>query len=301
MISRRNFLKLSGLGLVCAGVGLSLSHDTTDDIELTVQTLKFSDLPPEFENYRIGFLSDLHLGVWVPDEWLEHALRLVLEAKIDLLLLGGDYLWVPDPLEKRIGTDYRNLKFFEGDEWSLPAKIYEQVVKITSLTKPRDGILAVPGNHDRWYDYRACQRAFGASPIQLLVNQTAKVTRAKSTLNVHGLDDLWTGVPKIDQISSHKSPNEFRILLTHNPDLLSEILTYDSLQFDLGLCGHTHGGQVRFPGIGALTYNISDERLAQGLFCSGTTQIYTTRGVGVVELPYRINCRPEATVIELIR
>ncbi len=93
--------------------------------------------------------------------------------------------------------------------------------------------------------------------------------------------------------------NSFSILLTHNPDFSSFVLHDKNIKFNLSLSGHTHGGQIKLPIVGALGYNISDLRYKEGLVDYQETKLYTSRGLGYVELPIRINCPPEVTIITL--
>ena len=91
-------------------------------------------------------------------------------------------------------------------------------------------------------------------------------------------------------------------MANHNPDFTSLIHTRGVSSFDLALSGHTHGGQVCIPALGAISYNINDLRLGEGLFTfPDGSQSYTSRGIGVVEFPYRINCPPEVTVLQLTK
>ena len=97
MVSRRQFL--GGLGIATLG-SLSLpyaaTHDVTGALDLVEQPLALEHLPPSFDRYRIGFISDLHHGIYMRDEWILHAAELLREARVDLVVLGGDYLWIPE-------------------------------------------------------------------------------------------------------------------------------------------------------------------------------------------------------------
>ena len=90
--------------------------------------------------------------------------------------------------------------------------------------------------------------------------------------------------------------------MSHNPDYISRLLEIQpEYHFDLALCGHTHGGQIRLPGMGAVMSQIQDPRFVAGLVNINGKQVYTSRGLGVVGLPFRYDCPPEVTVFTLKR
>jgi uncharacterized protein len=112
-----------------------------------------------------------------------------------------------------------------------------------------------------------------------------------------GLDD-----PHIERhdlrVAPRRAPEEFGLAVVHSPDAAPELA---ALGYDLIVAGHTHGGQIRLPMVGALVTN-SDlpPRLVSGLIRFGSTLLHTSRGLGTSKFaPFRFWCRPEATVLEL--
>lgn len=315
-ISRRTFLRATigaaGLGAIGAGCAIARIHDTTSEIELVELNVPIAGLPKSFNGYRIGFLTDLHLGPCVPIEWAERAVRLLVESKIDLLALGGDNIWIP---ESRTSRQFGYLR----GEWlgrtapqDLPMYIYSSLAQLLSQHAPKDGCYGVFGNHDLWVSPRTCLNEFGSQGITTLVNTSVQIRRGSETIELVGVDDFWNGLPSLPapMVSGNRGDG-VRVLLSHNPDFVSSLLESTPLgalkassghppQISLALCGHTHGGQIKLPGIGPLHYNVQDARLGEGLYVdSSGMQIYTSRGIGVVELPYRINCPGEATLVTL--
>jgi uncharacterized protein len=302
MISRREFLKLGTVSLATAGatVAISTSSITTDRVEATRLTLPLKHLPPNFNGYRIGFMSDIHLGPFVSDDLVRRAAALLNQDGVDMLLVGGDHLNIPELLDRPYFWYVRNKAFPEPKERFLARKIYSDLAGLLSEVRAKDGIHAVYGNHDRWMAPISCAEAFGAANINLLVNRSVSISRGAQTLQIVGIDDYWTGTPRIP--GPRQRPNgEARILLAHNPDFISETLARTSYEFDLGLAGHTHGGQICLPGIGVLLHNVHDRNLAAGLYQHPKAAVYTTRGIGVVELPLRVNCPPEVCIFTLTR
>jgi len=100
----------------------------------------------------------------------------------------------------------------------------------------------------------------------------------------------------------------FKLLLMHTPDGISEAVVRG---IDLTLSGHTHGGQVKLPIVGALfTHSLLGRRMSHGYYAgkrlyqiigirAGRSQLYVTRGLGISGLALRFLCRPEMTVITL--
>jgi uncharacterized protein len=92
-------------------------------------------------------------------------------------------------------------------------------------------------------------------------------------------------------------PDEPRLLLVHNPDV-HEVLS--ARRVDLALSGHTHGGQVRLPLVGApLLPSCYGNKYAQGLVQGPRWPVYVNRGLGTVSPHIRLNCRPEVTILTL--
>ena len=301
-MNRRHFLTLGASSLAAAAGGCALiASNTTSHLETKRTTIKIPGLPTPFHNYRIGFLSDLHLSVFILDEFIEEAVKKVRDEQVDVLLLGGDYIWIDDtPLSRTFGY-FKNERLYRISERELPDVIFSSVASIVRHAACPDGIFAVHGNHDRWVDPRACERAFASQNISFLINDVVEIKRGNARLQILGTDDYWTGVPRFPLKEPIDRAHEARILLTHNPDYASFVMDRTPFEFDLAFCGHTHGGQIRIPGVGAIIHNIQDWRLASGLFESSTHKVYTSRGVGVVELPFRVNCPPEVSIITLAR
>ncbi|MBX7137307.1 MAG: metallophosphoesterase [Oligoflexia bacterium] len=299
-MNRRDFLKLGALTAVTAGVVARGSRITTAEIELKQVRLALRDLPREFYNYRIGLLSDLHHGAWSTNDWVENALSLVQRAGVDLVLFAGDYLWVHDRWVEWFFPTIPNQAFQQFPYYAQPRAIYDALIPLLQTLRAPDGVFGVMGNHDHWYDPAACRELIGNDVITFLTNRSVTIPRGEARLSISGIDDYWTGLPKRPNLPIHPARNECRVFLTHNPDIYSLLLNGGEVEFHAGLAGHTHGGQIVLPGIGAPSYNIDDRRFKDGLFSHPKAQIYTTRGVGTVELPIRVNCPAEVTVLELI-
>lgn len=306
MLSRRTFITGAVCGAAASAatgaVYLDLATSTlTGDITVEEITLTLPGLSPEFDGYKIAFLTDIHLGIWLPSEWIVSALDLISSKNPDILALGGDYILLKDdpllaPLKISRNSSFDNLPLKQA-----AAAIYREVASIISRYSFRDGTVGITGNHDHWLYFPVFASIFSEfSGIKLLINQTHTVNRKGKELCFFGVDDYLTGIPTWMPPRVPDAHGCTRVLLSHNPDYVSALLRAGRADFDVALCGHTHGGQVRLPGFGPLALQIEDPRLGGGLVRTGSDQyVYTSRGLGLVGLPFRFNCPPEVTVVTL--
>lgn len=304
-LSRRAFLRnilLGGATLAGGGFALDLcAHASSDALTLEQVRVPIAGLPPLFNGYRIGFLSDIHLGIWLPSDWVTRALELLRAARIDLLALGGDYLFVTDsPIWRGLGM-VRNEQFADGSPRLVSQKIFQELSTLLDGFSAPDGGVAVAGNHDHWNSTAGLLTCFErCAGIELLRNRERVVQRENQRLRIFGVDDFLTGLPTLPPAWEHRPEQEVRVILSHNPDYISALQRlYPERSFDLALCGHTHGGQIRFPVVGAVLSQVRDRRFLTGLVQIPQGAVYTTRGLGMVGLPLRIQCPPEVTVVTL--
>lgn len=299
-LSRRRFLRQAGAfgtGALAISIGLdaAASNFTTTDLAKERVILKLPALPKPFSGYKIAFLTDPHIGPWVASDFAEHAVDEIMTENPDLILLGGDFVWVPDDDDWRAWGIVRNEKLASASRTHAADITFSEVGRILSRLKAKDGVYAVLGNHDNWVGPRLCREYLLRDGFRLLDNEQTLIKREDSRITIVGTDDYMTGIPKLPTIENSDSLN---VLLTHNPDAASWALRKD-YPFHLSLSGHTHGGQIHGRIFGAPTYNVEDLRFKSGLASVDERYIYTSRGLGVVEVPYRINCRPEVTIITL--
>ena len=305
-ISRRAFLRgalvaTGGAALAAGYADMGIDSSAGRILEEIVR-IEIPDLPPAFHGYRIGFFTDVHLGIWVPDDWVADGLDRLKRHNPDILVLGGDYILANDnPLWPAMGW-IRNPRYAAMDAEDLPPFLFAQSAKILSSFSPPDGIIAVVGNHERWNSVESFFEAFRSYPqIRVLVNDEVEVRRGEQSLHFFGADDYLTGVPARLPSAQRQGGRQSRVVVSHNPDYVSALLRDGASPFSFAMCGHTHGGQVNLPGVTTLAAPVNDKRFISGLVRVGGKQIYTSRGLGVVGVPFRFNCPPEVTIFELTR
>jgi predicted MPP superfamily phosphohydrolase len=123
----------------------------------------------------------------------------------------------------------------------------------------------------------------------------------RDDLTLAGLDDFRVGRPELDAALAGPAGGDgvATVFLSHNPDVIPELPT-DGGGIDLLLAGHTHGGQVRLPGIGPLvTSSAYGARYASG-WVPAPMPAFVSRGLGVTALPFRFACPAEIVVLDLV-
>ncbi len=129
----------------------------------------------------------------------------------------------------------------------------------------------------------------------VLRNQSTKIDHPDGRLWIVGLDDWWFGSFSPHKAFANVPQDEPVITFSHNPDTAEQL---DRYQPHLILSGHTHGGQVRLPGIGALYLNTANHHYDQGMFQLKHSKLYVSRGIGFIRR-IRFYCRPEIPIFTL--
>ena len=158
---------------------------------------------------------------------------------------------------------------------------------------------AVMGNHDAFLGVPVIRPNLAEVGIPLLVDQYLPIERAGQRIWLCGINDPNTSVPDLDwAIPGY--PDGPVLLMSHGPDYADQLLAHPRGQLvDLMIAGHSHGGQVRLPLVGALCLPTGGEKYVEGLFRLGRIQLYVNRGIGAVGVPFRLNCPPEITLFTL--
>ena len=230
------------------------------------------DLPERFENFRITQLTDIHHSRILGLNEVRRVVALAEKTKPDMFVLTGDYT-----------TSYR--RFIEPCAEAL-----------ASLNAP-EGVWAVLGNHDHYTDPELTTRALQRQHIAVLNNAHTTLQRGPDSLQLSGIDDWSWNATDWPRAFEGLKPATPTILLSHQPTVLDLEQTQN---VSLILSGHTHGGQVRFPFLGApALYATNDLKYARGLFRRGATQLYVSSGTGMIGLPVRLGVRPEIAVLRL--
>ncbi|HOE65064.1 MAG TPA: metallophosphoesterase [Candidatus Hydrogenedentes bacterium] len=259
------FLRFSGL--------IFLGKRNYLDVQVRRSVLASERLPEAFHGFRVLHLSDLHIDL---DRDLALTDRLIAKLRgleYDLCVLTGDYR------ASTIG------------EFETSVREMEKIRR--HLKGP---VLAVLGNHD----FIEMAPALERMGYRFLLNENVPIEREGSTVYVAGVDD-----PHIYRTDNFEKacdgiPHDgFSLLLSHSPETYKVAA---ACGFDMMLCGHTHGGQVCFPGGVAIIHNSkSPHRMTAGIWSYHDMIGYTSRGTGACGIPVRFFCPPEIVLHELRR
>jgi predicted MPP superfamily phosphohydrolase len=231
-------------------------------------------LPPGLPPLRLGFVSDLHLGPTTPRSILEAAFELLRRAAPDVLVLGGDFVFLE----------------------ATPAKASALASLVASVPAPTK--VAVLGNHDLWTRHDLLEDALAATGVELLVNRSIRLPAPHRAVAVLGLDDPWTGAPDVDAALAGAEDAATRLAVCHSPDGLLQL---EGRGVALLLCGHTHGGQVATPwGSLVVSHGALTRRFAHGFFGVAGMTLFVSRGVGSIEVPLRLFAPPDVAVLDLV-
>jgi predicted MPP superfamily phosphohydrolase len=221
---------------------------------------------------RIGFASDFHAGPTTPLAVYDDLLRCLRAEAPDVLLLGGDYV-------------------------SFCAENVAQLTTFLAGLRAPLGVYAVVGNHDIWNGRGVIEETLRAAGVQVLVNRSVALPAPFGHVSVCGIDDPWLGRPSGPE--TFAGAGDVRIYLMHSPDGLRHV---GDERFDVGLAGHTHGGQIARPD-GAPLFRPKgpfSRRYCYGRFdLPDNGPLLVSRGVGCSAIPLRVNADPELLICTL--
>jgi len=277
-MTRRRFLGWLGLTTASLGATSFGGWKYAWDVEpwwLALEQVKVPlvGLPAALDGFTIAQLSDFHWGQDLKAGHIARAVDLALKAKPDLVVLTGDYV-------THRAQDIANC-----------------ARELARLSAPH-GVYAILGNHDHWTDAGVVRAGLEAVGLPVLLNANVCLPVGTADLWLAGVDDVWERHADIDLALEGIPPRATTILLAHEPDYADQIA---GCGVALQLSGHSHGGQVRLPLFGSPILPTWGRKYPYGLHRVGDLWLYTNRGVGLIQPAVRFNCRPEVSIIQLVK
>jgi uncharacterized protein len=270
------FVKLIQVFLIgCAVIFVtSVYAHKLEPVWLDVNRIDISlpQLDRAFNGYRIIQISDLHAGDGTDRAYLEKVVEAVNAEQPDLVVITGDHIT------------------------RIPKQHLELLDTLTKL-RPHDRTISILGNHDVFNDTELVRQAIRTNGITLLENNVYTLKRNNATLHIAGVGDVFAKQDKLDQVLAQLPATGAAIMLAHEPDFADQ--TAATGRFGLQLSGHSHGGQIRIPFVAGYV-PILAEKYPIGRYQVGQMVQYTNRGIGLVKLYGRFNCRPEISVFNLV-
>lgn len=249
------------------------AHNDVYDIEVTKHELFIDHLPDAFDGYRIAFLTDTHVAPIIRPPFYCEAVAQVTRFDPDLVLLGGDFV-------------------------SFNRHIALMAEVLLKDLRGRDGVYAVLGNHDYWSNADEVRAAMEARGVEFLTNRNVTIRRGDDRIQLLGIDEIYRGTPDVGAAFENVDPVLPTLAVSHHPDVIDLL---GGRVVDLLVCGHTHGGQIRFPFFGAIVVpSAHEDEFASGFHRVRNVLMYVSRGLGSIP-PLRILCRPEVATFVLRR
>ena len=291
--SRRKFIGQLALGIAAIPF-ISILYGITKgkyNFKVLKYTLEFDDLPAAFEGYQVTQISDIHSGSFDNKEKIEYAVNLANEQASDVIMFTGDMV---------------NSKSKEMRPWK----------STFSKLKANDGVFSVLGNHDygdytRWPSDEAKAENFQElldiqkdMGFDLLRNESRFIEKNGDRLAIIGVENWGKGFKQKGDLtlaSSKVAPNDFKILLSHDPSHWQYEVVKDPSHYHLTLSGHTHGMQfgIEIPGIVKWSPIKWRYKYWAGIYEEAGQYINVNRGFGFLAFPGRVGIWPEISVITL--
>lgn len=226
-------------------------------------------IPESFDGFKLAFLSDIHCGAFVGKRELAELCEKTNDLDCDVILLGGDYV------VKHTDT----------------AEFYDNM-----FLKAPYGVIGIYGNHDSNSGKTDAERKFKSKGWTFLKNSGLYINKENDKIYICGLDDLMNGTCDMEKALNGRENGVFTITLCHNPDYADKV---NSVQTDVMLSGHTHGGQITLLGLTPFIPKETKFKYLSGRKDNGRFTVITSNGTGTIYLPMRLSAPPQIVVLKL--
>jgi uncharacterized protein len=283
-LTRRSFIKRtfgSFVTMVGAGYGgYFYAHDIEPRLlQINQHVISHVDIPKNFDGFKIVQFSDTHLGFHYDLKQFKKMLSQISSLKPDIIFFTGDLMDAPNQYP-----------------------LTEEIVPLLKNLEAPFGKYSIYGNHDHGgYGSDIYKNIMKLADFKLLLNASDQVQLLDgSSIYVLGIDDAMLGRPNFES-AMEKVPGEtYKILLSHAPDLADYAVDYG---IQLQLSGHSHGGQIQIPFVGALITPPYAKNYREGFYelneAKNPLTLYVNRGIGTTRLPFRFLSKPEITLFTL--
>jgi len=241
----------------------------TNSIRLTTYNVNVAGLPQQLDGLRILHLSDLH---------------------------GKEFGRRQERLQATVDSLDFDIAVLTGDFVDAVKQVKQPALDVVPVLKGKPTFY-VFGNHDMRPECDVT-REFTALGVQVLRDRAVAILVRGGSVWIAGVDYAYSTAANLDSALSRIPSGQTTLLLAHAPGVFGQAT---SRGVDVVLTGHTHGGQVRLPFLGAVW--APGQGFAPvhswGLFTSGKTSMIVSAGLGESIVPFRFNCRPEVVLVTL--
>lgn len=250
-------------------------------LEINEICVPVAGLPKGFEGLRIAQLSDFHLSRRVPLRYVRQCIEKTNRLGPDLVALTGDFV--------HRGPRYIALMTRMLAELEAPLGVYAVLGNHDYAVRTRLGLRRSPRLP------RLVSAALEARGIRVLANEGLVLRRGEDALGLAGVEDLWSRRCDPSLALATIADDVPRVVLAHNPQTV-ELM--GGRRCDLMLSGHTHGGQINLPRLGAPMLSRRMRQYSAGLYRFGDTYLYVNKGIGY-GMRFRYRTRPEVAILSL--
>lgn len=264
--------KILLITILTLAIGVSYSVYESYSVKIKRDEVISTDIPSEFENIKIVFISDIHCSLYFGEKRVKNIADKINKLTPDIIILGGDY-------------NYGNDKYIK------------ECFKGLKELKSKYGVLAVLGNHDYGEKKEETEKEILKNGFYLINNKSYNIIKNKQIIRVGGVGDYIYDFQELNKVTMNIKKTDFCLLVSHNPDFVEKI---EEDKVDLVLSGHTHGGQITFfrkwfP----LINSEYGKKYLGGIVKNKNTTVIVSHGVGTIVLPLRFCAKPEINLITI--
>lgn len=273
---------LTILCLICGFIAAIVFYGTeiaVENVTIVNKTIESNKINEDI-NLKIAYISDIHYNHFMNYERLEKMIETINNNKPDIILFGGDI-------------------FDDPSTYSIDEKTENEIIELLQSLHAEYGKFAVLGEEDYDSHVPNIHQILFKSDFEILTNKQIFITKdGKNMINLIGIDSLVGGNPDIESAFETVDTNLFTIVLTHAPDIVSQLPTNE---IDLVLSGHSHGGQISIPFIGTLNKVEGATTYSQGNYYINQTQLIVSNGLGTSDSDIRIFADPQCHMIRITK
>ena len=271
---------LLSIAIIFAGILYYAIYISPERVNIKYDTITSTKIPKSLDSVTIGYFSDVYYKSFMNEERLTKMVEKIKEAKADVILFGGDLL-----------ADIA-IEEMSVEDISALATI------LSSIEAPL-GKFYVLGDNDCVNEDKKTlvSNILYNSGFENLTNRSTKLHNGKmESITLIGLDNCINGNVDIQTALNLTSVENFNVIFTHTPDPLASLPVEN---IDLGLAGHSMGGQVRLPGFGAFESIDGAEKYSYGLYTYNGNIVRISNGLGTKDVDMRLFCDPQFNIIVL--
>lgn len=271
---------LTILCIICGFIAFIVYYGTeiaVKNIMIVNKTIESHKIQEDI-HLKIAYISDIHYNHYMNQERFKKMIDTINDNKPDIILFGGDI-------------------FDDPSTYPIDDKIKKEIIELLQSLHAEYGKFAVLGEEDYDPQVSNVHQILFKSDFEVITNKQIFITKdGKNMINLIGIDSLIGGNPDIESAFENVDTNLFTIVLTHAPDIVSQLPTNE---VDLVLSGHSHGGQINLPFIGSISKIEGATTYSQGTYYLNQTQLIVSNGLGTTGSDIRIFADPECHMIRI--